>query len=33
MEEFKTIIDYYHQKIHHNTEQTPNKRYEESIKK
>jgi putative transposase len=26
-------IDYYHQKVHHNTEQTPNKRYEESIKK
>lgn len=26
-------IDYYHQKTHHTTEQTPNKRYEESIKK
>jgi putative transposase len=26
-------IDYYHQKVHHTTEQTPNKRYEESIKK
>ena len=26
-------IDYYNQKTHNTTEQTPNKRYEESIKK
>lgn len=27
------IIDYYHDKIHHTTEQTPNMRFNESIKK
>ncbi len=26
-------IDYYHQKIHHTTKETPNKRYEQSLKK
>jgi len=26
-------IEYYHHKVHHTTEQTPNRRYEESMKK
>ncbi len=33
MKEFKTIVAYYHNKIHHTTCETPNERYQQSMQK